>query len=293
VAAKRDSARREQPGSARAASRRRGKGRPKTGNVVTWTREGGDVGFGVRFVDQQGIRRYERCGLASEGWSYQRAAIELENFEAEVHAGVYLPTPDTIPVEERDPLFGQFARSFLAEHAVEVGPNTRAFYAGLLAHHLAPYFEHSRLSLITWSSIDSYKKKRLMLMQRIRVARARGKALRSPSGRPLSLSERTINHSINLLSQILDEAIRRPDLDLAANPARDRKLRVKVPKTRPRDWLEPDEVMSLLEAAEQIDNPVRAETARKAQEVRRLRDREKLTIKQIAEELEMSEGGVC
>lgn len=49
----------------------------------------------------------------------------------------------------------------------------------------------------------------------------------------------------------------------------------------------------MLEAAEQIDNPVRAETARKAQEVRRLRDREKLTIKQIAEELEMSEGGVC
>lgn len=68
---------------------------------------------------------------------------------------------------------------------------------------------------------------------------------------------------------------------------------MKVPKKRPRDWLEPDEVMSLLDAAEQIDNPVRPETDRKAQEVRRLRDREKLTIKQIAEELEMSEGGVC
>lgn len=51
--------------------------------------------------------------------------------------------------------------------------------------------------------------------------------------------------------------------------------------------------MSLLEAAEQIDNPVRPKTWRKAQEVRRLRDREKLTIKQIAEELDMSEGGVC
>ena len=293
MAAKGDSARREQPVPARAASRRRSKGRPKTGNVVTWTRKGGDVGFAVRFLDQQGIRRYERCGLASEGWSYRRAELELENFEAEVQAGVYTPTPDAIPIEERDPLFGQFARSFLAEHAVEIGPNTRAFYAGLLEHHLSAYFEQSRLSQITWSSIDNYKKQRLMLMQRIRAARARGKALRASDGRPLSLSERTINHSINLLSQILDEAIRRPDLALDANPARDRKLRVKVPKTRPRDWLEPDEVMSLLEAAEQIDNPVRPETERKAQEVRRLRDREKLTIKQIAEQLNMSEGGVC
>ena len=293
MAAKGDSTRRDQSVPARAESRRRSKGRPKTGNVVTWTRKGGDVGFAVRFVDQRGIRRYERCGLASEGWSYRRAEIELENFEAEVQAGVYVPTPDRVPIEERDPVFGQFARSFLAEHAVEIGPNTRAFYAGLLEHHLSPYFEQSRLSQITWSSVDNYKKQRLMLMQRIRVARARGKALRSPSGRPLSLSERTINHSINLLSQILDEAVRRPDVELDANPARDRKLRVKVPKTRPRDWLEPDEVMTLLEAAEQIDNPVRPETARKAQEVRRLRDREKLTIKQIAEELEMSEGGVC
>ena len=293
MAAKGDSARRDQSVPARAGSRRRSKGRPKTGNVVTWTRKGGDVGFAVRFLDQHGIRRYERCGLASEGWSYRRAEIELENFEAEVQAGVYIPTPDTVPIEERDPLFGQFARSFLAEHAVEIVPNTRAFYAGLLEHHLSAYFEQSRLSQITWSSVDNYKKQRLMLMQRIRVARARGKALRSLSGRPLSLSERTINHSINLLSQILDEAVRRPDVDLDANPARDRKLRVKVPKKRPRDWLEPDEVMSLLDAAEQIDNPVRPETDRKAQEVRRLRDREKLTIKQIAEELEMSEGGVC
>jgi len=60
-----------------------------------------------------------------------------------------------------------------------------------------------------------------------------------------------------------------------------------------RDWLEPDEILSLLEAAELIDNPVRPETLQKAEEVRRLRDGEKLTIKQIAAEIGMSEGGVC
>ena len=52
-------------------------------------------------------------------------------------------------------------------------------------------------------------------------------------------------------------------------------------------------MITLLEAAEQEDNPVKPETERKAHEVRRLRDDEHLTIKQIAEQLNMSEGGLC
>ncbi len=132
-----------------------------------------------------------------------------------------------------------------------------------------------------------------MLMHRYRLEREGGTIPRRSTGQPLSLSERTINHSIELLSLILEEAIRRPDIALMVNPARDKKLRVKVPKIAVRDWLEPDEVLVLLEAAERIDDPVRPETARKAAEVRRLRDEEKLTIKEIAAKLKMSEGGVC
>ena len=147
--------------------------------------------------------------------------------------------------------FGAFARTFLAEHAVETAPNTRDLNENLLEHHLAPYFERIRLSQITWSAVDNYKKQRLMLMQRIRAARASGRPLRDWNDRPMRLSERTINMSIGLLAMILDEAVRGPDIDLAANPARDKKLRVKVPKKTVRDWLEPDEVITLLEAAEQ------------------------------------------
>jgi len=285
------------PGQARPqrtpANNKRRRGRPKTGSVETWARKNGDVGFGVRFIDQHGIRRYERCGLASEGWSRRRAEIELENFERLVAAGVYRPTPDAVPTEERDPIFGAFARAFLAEHAIEVKPNTRDLNENLLEHHLAPVFDRMRLSQITWSAVDAYKKQRLMVMQRIRAARASGKILRDWNNRPLKLSERTINMSIGLLAMILDEAVRRPDINLAANPARDKKLRVKVPKKNVRDWLEPDEVITLLEAAEQVDSPVRPETERRACEVRRLRDEERLTIKQIAQRLKMSEGGVC
>ncbi len=287
---------RSTPGQARPqrtpANNKRHRGRPKTGSVETWARKNGDVGFGVRFIDQHGIRRYERCGLASEGWSRRRAEIELENFERLVAAGVYRPTPDAVPTEERDPIFGAFARAFLAEHAIEVKPNTRDLDENLLEHHLAPVFDRMRLSQITWSAVDAYKKQRLMVMQRIRAARASGKILRDWNNRPLKLSERTINMSIGLLAMILDEAVRRPDIDLAANPARDKKLRVKVPKKNVRDWLEPDEVITLLEAAEQVDSPVRPETERRAREVRRLRDEKRLTIKQIAQQLKMSEGGI-
>ncbi len=218
-------------------------------------------------------------------------SFELESFENEVATGTYVPTPDITPTAEANPPFGPFARAYLAEHAVEIRPNTRRFYDGILAHQLAPSFEDTRLTQITWAIVDEYKKQRLRLLQRIRAAKANGRPLRAANNQPLRLSERTINHAINLLSQILDEAVRRPDLALAANPARDRKHRVKVPKTKPRDWLEPDEVMTLLEAAEQIDQPGRPEARRKAHEIRRLHDIEKLTLKDIAAQLGISPTG--
>jgi integrase len=274
-----------------AAERRAG--RPAKGGVVTWTRQNGDVGYGVRFTDQHGERQYERCGLASEGWSLTRAQIELANFEQLVRAGVYEPTPDIVPVEDRDPVFAPFARAFLAEHAVETASNTRELNRGLLHNHLMPYLGALRLSQITWSVIDSYKKQRLMLAQRISAASASGTPLRDQDNRPLRLSERTINMSIGLLAMVLDEAVRRPDLHLSANVARDKKLKVKVPKKAARDWLEPEEVLCLLEAGELMDNPVRPETVRKAAEVRRLRDVEHLTNKQAAAVLGISEAGAA
>jgi hypothetical protein len=114
----------------RAAVRRQSKpmgsrgGRPKKGNVVEWKRANGDVGYGLRFFDQYGERQYERCGLESEGWSRRRAEIELEHFQRLVDAGLYVPTADVIVAEERNPYFGAFARSYLAEHAIETAANT-------------------------------------------------------------------------------------------------------------------------------------------------------------------------
>lgn len=52
----------------RAGARKKSKrGRPKTGSVETWTRKNSDVGFGVRFFDQYGIRRASRARAGRTG----------------------------------------------------------------------------------------------------------------------------------------------------------------------------------------------------------------------------------
>ena len=56
--------------------------------------------------------------------------------------------------------------------------------------------------------------------------------------------------------------------------------------------LEADEVLSQLVAGEVVDSPVKPEMARAADEVRRLRDDEHLTWKEIAERMGRSEAGV-
>lgn len=129
-------------------------------------------------------------------------------------------------------------------------------------------------------------------MRRIRVASKAGITLRHADARPMKLSPKTINHATGLLSAILGAAARDDELDIKVNPADDRRLHVKIPKRRARDFLEADEVLSLLVAGEVIDNPVKPKTARAADEVRRLRDVDHLPWKEIAKRMERSEAGV-
>lgn len=284
---------------AQAASRggeRRRVGRPGTGTVVEWPRKGGDRGFALRFLDQDGERRYERCGFKSEGWTRELAQQQLEDFLEQVRTGTYVPTPDARDVpedEEADPLFGPFARRILAKHRVEVEPNTAAFNENMLENHLMWFFANLRLSEITYEKIEEFKQARLHRMHQLQRAAANGRPILGPRGRPITLSQKTINHSIDVLSLILQKAVRRRAIALTSNEARDPSLRVPVPKRTVRDWLEADEFMLLLEAAARIDSPVKPSTLRKAAEVRRLRDECQMSVKATARRLRMSEGGVC
>lgn len=257
-------------------------GRPNTGNVKTWRRANGDIGYAVRFFDQHGQRQHERCGLESEGWSHRRAEIFLEQRLDEVARGVYIPDPEPLDTDDSDPLFREFAPVVLAEHAVTVEPNTRAFNSNMLHNHLLPEFGEMRLSEITFERIDEFKRRRIQLMQQIKTAEASGIALRGPDGRRLKLAPKTINHSISVLDLVLAKAVQRRSIGVAHNEARDRRLRVKIPKKTVRDWLEGDELLHLLEVAPRTDDPVKPATRERAREVLRLRRDCRLTIDQTA-----------
>jgi len=109
------------------------------------------------------------------------------------------------------------------------------------------------------------------------IGRAQGLSSGTPTAARCNSGPKTISHAIDSLSTILGAAVRDEDLELKANPADERRLRVKIPKKAARDFLEADEVLSLLVAGEIVDNPVRPETAAAAAEVRRSRDVEHLT----------------
>ena len=248
----------------------------------------------MAFYDQVGIRRYEPCGLASEGWSPARAEIALEDFMRAVADGTYRPPREQTDSEESDPLFEDFAIEVLALHADEISPAHQTFQSNLLRNHLLPEFRGEPLSLVnTTERIEAFRSKQLRKMRQIRRSAERGQPLYGPDGRKLSLSERTINHAIGVLAFILQRAVRQTAIGVTTNAARDRQLHVRVPKKVVRDWLEADELLSLLDAATLTDQPARAVTLMKAAEVRRLRDERGFTVKQTAETMGISEGGVC
>jgi len=113
-----------------------------------------------------------------------------------------------------------------------------ADYSYGLSHHLLPFFAGYRVAEITPQDVDRYK------------------ATKLAEGR---LAGAQINKSLKLLAQILDVAIEYEITD-RANPARGRRRRVKVSKPQ-RTWVEPEQLMALLDAASVTTRPVLATMA--------------------------------
>jgi integrase len=253
-------------------------------------KNGADASFWLR-ITVDGRRQSRRLGRASEGWTPVLAEAERRRVVAEIEAGIYREPAKELPLEERDPTFHVWASRWLEMRTGEIEPRTSEHYEYLLRCHLLPALHPYRLTELTYRLADEFKKRKVDEMRRIQTAAKAGITLRQANGRPMKLSPKTINHAIDLLSGILGAAARDEELDIKVNPADDRRLRVKIPKRSARDFLEADEVLSLLVAGEVVDNPVKPETARAADDVRRLRDDEHLTWKEIAKRIGRSEGG--
>ena len=131
-----------------------------------------------------------------------------------------------------------FASEWLAARKPELRPRTVADYEWALSYHLLPFFRDHRLTAITVAEVDRFKSAKL---------------------REGKLGAAQVNKVLKLLAQIIDMAIEY-ELIHRANPARGRRRRVKVSKPR-RTWVEPEQLMALIDAADTYMRPILATLA--------------------------------
>ena len=202
--------------------------RRSTGGVVEKQTTRG-TSYGIRFR-ALGRRRFVHLGYSTAGWTRERAERELAYVLEQIRRGEW--QPDVEPGPEREiPTFHVFASDWLADRRPELRETTAATYEWELRHHLLPHFARLRLDMISVEDVDRYRRRK--------VAEGR-------------LGPTSINKTITRLGQILDVAQERGYV--AQNPVRvnPRNRKVKAVKPR-RPWLEPGQVLTLLEAAGELD----------------------------------------
>jgi integrase len=229
-------------------------GRPSRGNIVVTT-----LSDGRRELEVLHERRDCACGCGG-GWTDRTARIELENLLAKVRAGIWRRRRPARPIRaSKMPTFHEYASDWLQAKKDGVlgdrpiGPNTEADYRSRLANHLLPFFGPYRLDELDSELCLAFKAQKLREAAELRRAIEAGAMLRDRRGRRVRpLGPATIRKLTDCLATILDEAVE--DGHLERNPARSRRMRVKVPRP-PRTFLEMDELVALADAAADQDPP--------------------------------------
>jgi len=239
--------------------------RPATGSVLTTKLRDGSRKFRLRFAaggERQDLILHERpgceCGCGG-GWTETAARTELGNVQARIRAGVYQrPQPLALPEPPAEvPTFHEYASSWLAakrDGTIGEKPLSASTYRGYrtgLSLHLLPFFARYRLNQIDRQLCLAFKAHQIREASELREAIAAGAVIRTRTGQPRRpLGAASIRDLIKLLAMILDEAVE--DEIIPTNPARGKRMRVRVPKPR-RSFLELDELADLLDAASAQD----------------------------------------
>ncbi len=206
--------------------------RKATGQVIA--PDGKQRSWALRFR-AYGKRRYVTLGRPEDGWTRERAEVELRHVLADVERGIWRPAePVAAPPEPKaSPTFHEFASGWLANHEPELRPKTVASYQWQLTHHLLPHFASVEISAIGPAAVDAYKARQLR------------------EGR---LGANQINKTLGTLARILEDAA---DYGLVygRNPARGSRRRVRG--TRPRPAVpDPEQLPALLGAAKRSFRPL-------------------------------------
>ena len=238
--------------------------------------------YGLR-VRAYGERYWVPLGTEREGWNDVRAADRRDEIVGLIRRDAWRP-PNTFELDprEKDPGFHEFASDWLKRYRRTVDESTADTAEYMLSHHLLPFLHTYRLSEIDYAVLSAYVAHKLERNEEIATAHEAGVTMRDGAGRPRRpLSPRTINMTLDLTTRIFKDAVKRGLLQ--GNPATDRDLRLKVTQ-RKGNFLEADELLSLIDAASAIDEPVSKDTLARAELARRMR-RDNRTWKEIAAEL--------
>ena len=226
-----------------------------SGTIVERTRSDGvTTVYSIRFP-ALGRKRQVTLGTSAQGWSHQRAKLELRRIMREVEEGTWQPPASTraatpTPAEEQG--FRAFASEWWARKEPGLSPRTRTDYEWRLDHLIA-FFRDEPVAGLDAARVDAFVARKHAQNAQITqdAAKPRPAGAKGSPRRPLG--PRSINMMLSLLGSILDEAV---DHDkLATNPLRGpsaRRRRVKE-ATPQRPFLEPDMTADLLEAASQLE----------------------------------------
>lgn len=243
--------------------------RSPTGTINTETLADGTRAFHLRFPAygrRPRVILHEAPGCAcgcGGGWDEPAARTELGNILARVRVGIWKPPAPPEPLTTiRPPVmtFGQYAEGWLqakidgALGDRPISKSTASDYRWRLRMHLLPYFGHRPLDEIDRRLCQEFKAYKLREATEIREALAAGADLRDHRNRRLvPLGPASLHKLIAGLAAILDDAVEDEYID--ANPARGKRMRVRVPKPT-RTFLEMDELACLLDSAAAQDQPL-------------------------------------
>ncbi len=223
--------------------------RKATGQLVV-RRGKRDTSFGAR-ITAGGKRHYVTLGYASEGITEAQARVELENVLADIRRGIW-KAPAAAPVHEaprEEPTFHELASEWVERRRHEVDDRTLEHWLWALSTHLLPFFARFPTSAITVALVESYKAEKLVERGRREAAIARW-TREEPETRGRKprrgLSNASINKTLKVLAQVLDDAVEFGYAE--TNAARGKRRRLKAAKPR-RIWLELHAVQALLDAA--------------------------------------------